>query len=117
SNAAEIDEVFALAFDKQGHPLVVTADQLFGRRRQQIVSLTSRYFVPAIYSAPQSVSASGLMSYGASIVSIFKQVGTLTGKILNGASPSELPVEQPASKALKLDVPPTILAMANEVIE
>lgn len=127
SNEAEIDEVFASAFGVRGQPLVVTADQLFGRRRQQIISLTSRYSVPAIFSNPQSVSAGGLMSYGASVVGIFQQVGVYVGRILNGTSPAGLPVEQPTAynlsinittaKALKLNVPPTILAMANEIIE
>jgi putative tryptophan/tyrosine transport system substrate-binding protein len=127
STEGEIDEVFATAFRDRGQPLVVTADQLFGRRRQQIANLSSRYSVPAIYSNPQNVSAGGLMSYGASVVGIFKQVGIYAGSILNGASPSELPVQQPATyqlvlnmgtaKALKLDVPPAILAMADEVIE
>jgi putative ABC transport system substrate-binding protein len=127
TNEAEIDAVFASAFRDRGGPLIVVADQLFARRRQQVVSLATRYSVPTIFSGRQSVVDGGLISYAANVVDIFRQVGVYAGKILNGASPSDLPVEQPArfdlavnlatARALKLEVPSTILVIADLIIE
>jgi putative ABC transport system substrate-binding protein len=91
------------------------------------VALASRYAVPAIYPNPEFTAIGGLISYGPSLAVIWHQLGTYTGKILNGTDPADLPVQQPATfqlvvnlktaKELGLAVPPSILARADEVIE
>jgi putative ABC transport system substrate-binding protein len=100
---------------------------LLGTRREQIVALASRHAVPAIYEWHEAAAAGGLISYGASIASVYYQGVILVGKLLNGAKPADLPGQQPTTfklvvnlktaKSLGLTIPPSILARANEVIE
>ena len=127
SNEGEIDAAFASLVELHAGALVVTGDAFFATRQRQLVTLASRDAVPAIYMWREFRAAGGLISYGIDNIAAFRQAGIYAGKILNGAKPAELPVQQPTTftlvvnlktaKALGLTVPPSILARADEVIE
>ena len=124
---AEIDAGFGALVELHAGALVVGDDPLFFRRREQLAALAARHAVPAIYPFREVADIGGLMSYGASVTGTWRQVGVYAGKILNGAKPADLPVQQPTTfelvvnlrtaNALGLTVPPSILARADEVIE
>jgi putative ABC transport system substrate-binding protein len=123
----EIDAAFASLVQLQAGGLVLGADPFFNSRRDQLVSLTSRDDVPAMYNLREYATAGGLISYGTSLGAVYRQVGISAGKILAGAKPAELPVEQPTkfelvinlktARALGLTVPQSLLQRADEVIE
>ena len=127
STERELDGVFSTLIQQRAGGLVITADTLFSGRSAELAALASRYSVPTISPYREFVTAGGLMSYGGSVNELYRLVGVYTGRVLDGEKPADLPVQQvtklelvinlKTAKALGLDVPPTLLARADEVIE
>jgi putative ABC transport system substrate-binding protein len=105
----------------------VLASAFFNANRVRLIELAAKYRLPAMYETGEYVRSGGFMSYGPSLEDLFRRSATYVDKILKGAKPGDLPVEQPTkfelvinlktAKALGLGVPPTLLARADEVIE
>jgi putative tryptophan/tyrosine transport system substrate-binding protein len=127
STERELDGAFSTLTQLRAGGLVVSADTFFSGRSAELAALASRHGVPTISPYREFAEAGGLMSYGGSVTDQYRLVGVYTGRILKGAKPSELPVQQvtkvdliinlKAAKVLGLAVPPTLLARADEVIE
>ena len=127
SSIREIDAVFAALVHERSAALFVGPDPFFQTRRVQLALLAARHALPAAFALRQYTEAGGLMSYGTSLIDVYRQVGVYTGRILNGAKPADLPVLQStkfeliinlsAAKILGLDIPAGLLALADEVIE
>jgi putative ABC transport system substrate-binding protein len=127
TTAGEIEEAFASLLPLHAGALVVSADPFLSNQREQIAALASRHAVPAIYAWREFAAAGGLISYGSSLKAAFRLMGIYAGKILKGANPAEMPVQQPTTfelvinlktaRTLGLDIPQHLLAEADEVIE
>jgi putative tryptophan/tyrosine transport system substrate-binding protein len=123
----EIDSAFASLTGQHVRALIIGADPFFDPRRDRLIALAAQYVMPAIYHFRDFAQAGGLLSYGASIADLYRQVGVYAGRILNGDKPADLPVMLPSkfelvinlktAKALGLEIPPSLLALADEAIE
>lgn len=125
--ADDIDRAFATMRKEPHRALIVCGDRTLSTHRRQIFELATKSRLPAMYSNRRFVDAGGLMSYGTNLTDFYRRLATYVDKILKGAKPADLPVEQPtkfelvinlkAAKALGISVPRSTLSRADEVID
>ena len=126
-NENDVDAAFASLVEMRAEGLLVNTSPLFTNLRVQLAILAARHAVPTVYSNRLYAESGGLMSYGTNLLDQYRQLGLYAGRILKGEKPSEMPVMQPTSfelvinlktaKALGLTIPETLLATADEVIQ
>jgi putative ABC transport system substrate-binding protein len=127
STRDEIDAAYATLARERPDGLFISSGPFFSDRRVQMAHLATRYALPAIHGSRLYPEVGGLISYGANIAHAYRQAGTYAARILRGAKPADLPVEQSskfelvvnlhAAKLAGITVPPSLLAVADEVIE
>jgi ABC-type uncharacterized transport system substrate-binding protein len=127
STIREIDAAFTTLESERADALFIAGEAFFSSRRVQLAVLAVRHTIPAIYSTREYPEAGGLMSYGTDVADRFRQAGVMTGQILKGVKPADLPVQQSTkfefvinlqtARALRLEVPNSIQLLADEVIE
>src|SRR5262245_60023285 len=127
SNGREIETAFTILVQKRAKALVLSPDPLLFGRRVQLVTLATRHGIPSIGTSREYAQAGGLMSYGTDLADVWRQVGDYTARIFRGAKPADLPVVQSSkfelvinlqtARAFALEIPPTLLSRADEVIE
>jgi putative ABC transport system substrate-binding protein len=123
----DIDAAFRAASKGRADAVLVLGTPILTLQRRQVVDLAAKHRLPAIYSRPEFVEAGGLMAYGVSFTDLFRRAATYVDKILKGAKPADLPVEQPtkfeliinlkAAKQIGLTIPSNVLARADSVIK
>ena len=123
---SEIEAAFAAMSSQRAGGILVLRDAVFRAQRAQITALAAKSRLPAVYGLREEAEAGGLMAYGASVPQMFRRAATYVDKILKGAKPADLPVEQPTkfelvinlktAKALGLTIPPSLLGRADHVI-
>jgi putative ABC transport system substrate-binding protein len=122
----DFEQVFVAATSEGAQALIILASAFFAAERKRIVDLVTKYRLPSMFSVREDVEAGGLMSYGSSVRDSWRHAATYVDKILNGAKPADLPVEQPTkfelvinlktAQALGLTIPPIVLFQADEVL-
>jgi putative ABC transport system substrate-binding protein len=127
TTSRDISPAFSDAVHKQVDALLISPDPLFSNRPVPLAILAARHAMPTIYALREFADAGGLMSYGSNFTDLFRQAGTYTGRVLKGEKPADLPIIQATkfefvinsqtAEALGLEVPATLLALADEVIE
>jgi putative tryptophan/tyrosine transport system substrate-binding protein len=127
STDSEVEAAFGSIAERRIPALLVASDPFFNSRRDHLVMLAARAAVPTMYGFRDYVVVGGLLSYGIDLSDVYRQLGLYVGRVLKGAKPAELPVQQPTkfefainlktARSLGLAVPPTLLAIADEVIE
>ena len=123
----EFDGAFAAMAKERAGALLVLQDSVFQRHRARVAGLAAKNRLPAMYGVSEYVKAGGLISYGLNLSDLFRQSATFVDKILRGAKPADLPVQEPTkveltinlktAKALGLTIPPSLLGRADEVIQ
>lgn len=126
-NAQQIDSAFALMAGQKMQGVIVAADQYFRQRRAELAELAIKHRLLSVMANVEFAEAGALMSYGSNVLSIYRRAATFVDKILKGAKPSDLPVEQPTkleliingktAKALGIRIPRSLLISADKVIE
>ena len=127
STERDFDKVFATSVQLRAGGVVISGDPFFNTRSEELAAMAIHYMVPAIYQFHEFAAAGGLVSYGSSIKNTHREAGIYTARILKGEKPADLPVQEPSkveliinlktAKTLGLEIPPSILTSADEVIE
>lgn len=127
SDGSQIDAAFTTLIDLSAGALIVGSDPFLGSQAQRLITQAALHKMPTIYYLQEFTASGGLMSYGSDAAGVYRRMGVYVGKILRGAVPEDLPVEQPTkfnlsvnlktARSLGLNVSPTLLARADQVIE
>jgi putative ABC transport system substrate-binding protein len=124
---ADFDRAFSEMTSARADALTVFANAMFTIERRRLVDLAAKNRLPALYAFREYVDAGGLMAYGPNLADLYRRAATYVDKILKGAKPSDLPVEQPTkfelvinmktARTLGLTIPPSVLSRADQIIE